>query len=373
MIKGCFMRATFLKILLGCLIGFWALNLYADNATPMLTSDHPDTYRVKEGDTLWDIAAKFLNDPWKWSEVWQASPGIQNPNLIYPGDIVMLSMDGEKPRLTVQRNSHDVKEIKKDERTVKLSPRVRILPAAKAIPTIPYSEIGPFLSETRVLPVGALDKAPKIIAVDEERLLVSEGSRFYTKPLPNKPGDLLSVLRPGKVLKHPKTGALLGQEAIYLGSVVVEKNASTTSLLVRKSVKEMLPGDRLCPVEEDRIEPYFFPKRPEGAAHGYILSVLGGINQISQSQVVIISGGRNQDRKEGDVLAILQTKEDVPTREKRAELFQQQLDKSHKNIYEFAPIKVGRMIVFKVFNQTSMALVMDATRAIYLQDEVESP
>src|SRR3546814_14902466 len=67
--------------------------------------DHPDTYVVVRGDTLWDIAGKLLQHPWLWPEIWQANPQIANPHLINPGDVISLAY---LDRVTVQQGPRDV-------------------------------------------------------------------------------------------------------------------------------------------------------------------------------------------------------------------------------------------------------------------------
>ena len=62
----------------------------AQSAIPRLSDNAPDTYVVEPGDTLWDISALFLNEPWRWPELWQVNPDVRDPNLIYPGDTLYL-------------------------------------------------------------------------------------------------------------------------------------------------------------------------------------------------------------------------------------------------------------------------------------------
>ena len=54
-------------------------------------SSAPKTYTVKRGDTLWGISAMYLRDPWLWPEIWHVNPAVENPHLIYPGDMLALA------------------------------------------------------------------------------------------------------------------------------------------------------------------------------------------------------------------------------------------------------------------------------------------
>ena len=78
------MRKSLLALLLLASAGF-------AHGQVQLREGFPQQYTVVTGDTLWDISGKYLREPWKWPELWQANPQIENPNLIYPGDTLSLA------------------------------------------------------------------------------------------------------------------------------------------------------------------------------------------------------------------------------------------------------------------------------------------
>ncbi|MDE2054181.1 MAG: LysM peptidoglycan-binding domain-containing protein, partial [Xanthomonadaceae bacterium] len=83
------MLKKLLALSAGLLITFAA---YAAGA--QLRADHPHTYVVKKGDTLWGISARFLQKPWLWPEIWDVNQQVYNPHRIYPGDVLDLDVNG---------------------------------------------------------------------------------------------------------------------------------------------------------------------------------------------------------------------------------------------------------------------------------------
>lgn len=352
-----------------CLLTNYKLVGAHEGSHPWLQPQVPDTYVVKKGDTLWGIACIFLRDPWRWKEIWQKNPDIQDPDLIYPGDRLSLTYVQGKPRLTLVRQKKSLlsQESAQQSRTggvIKLRPKIRVLPADKAIPTIPLHVIEPFFNQSRVVTAEHAKYCPKIVALEEDHLVVGTGDHIYVNGLyPLAPETIFSIYRANKTYVHPISKQILGVEGLNLGKAQLIQSGQPARLKVLHSFAEIKVGDQIISTAEEKIDPFFSPQYPKGKPHGYIISVFDGLNQISQYQVLVITGGRNQQRQVGDVLGIYQTQKDLPPK----------LSSEKVERYQFPPVKVGRCVVFRVFDQVSYVLVMNATRAIYLLDEVAKP
>src|SRR5512145_1007675 len=132
---------------------------------PALNPRHPESYVVRQGDTLWDIASMFLRDPWYWPEIWQINPQVENPHLIFPGDTLSLAyLDDGRPVVNLERGPLVAQGGSGFER---LSPRVRAQPLEDAIQTIPYETIAAFLSRPRFIDEDDIDDMPYVVALRE--------------------------------------------------------------------------------------------------------------------------------------------------------------------------------------------------------------
>jgi hypothetical protein len=89
-------------MLFGMALQVFAVCCYAqwsatdNDALATTKSERRSSYIIKKGDTLWDLAFQFLGDPFKWPELWHANASIKNPNLIYPGDHLVIPAPGNK-------------------------------------------------------------------------------------------------------------------------------------------------------------------------------------------------------------------------------------------------------------------------------------
>ncbi|TDY03695.1 LysM peptidoglycan-binding domain-containing protein [Thiohalophilus thiocyanatoxydans] len=335
----------------------------AEPQKPVFKPDYPERYVVKRGDTLWDIAGRFLKDPWLWPKVWHINPEIRNPHLIYPGDVIVLyhGADGE-PYLTLE-GSGGVTE-PRDREATRLSPRERYEPIDKAIPTIPRSVIAPFLQRPRVIGKDELDDAPYIVSSYEGHLISSNDNTIYVRDIEDEAIGRYEVVRPGRVYKDPETGETLGYEVLRLAEARVTRGKTgvddVTTLNIERARQEVLNGDHLLPAEEETLEFNFFPRPPEEEVNGHIIAVHNGLSQIGQHNVVILSRGARDGLESGHVLAIYQ---DGGTAR----------DPVNRGSVELPDERAGLLMVFRTYEKVSYALVMEANRALHVKDRVTSP
>ncbi|GMQ88592.1 MAG: LysM peptidoglycan-binding domain-containing protein [Gammaproteobacteria bacterium] len=324
---------------------------YADQV--VLKDGHPDRHVVVKGDTLWDISESFLNSPWLWPEIWYVNPQIENPHLIYPGDIITLVYVDGKPQLRVQRGKG----------TFKLSPKVREERLDKAIPTIPLDSIQQFLTHPLVVDQKTMQDAAYVVSSADEHLIVGKGDRIYARGLADDKGDRFHVFRPGGPYIDPVTKEVLGHEAMYLGDGQVEKFGDPATLELKKTTREINIGDRLMPMSQEDVYAYFTPHSPDESVEGTIISVVDGVSQIGQYQVVALNRGTREGVDVGTVFEIYQT----------GDVIRDQISKERNATIKLPDEKAGILMVFRTFDKVSFGLIMKATSALHVGDTIRTP
>ncbi len=350
-----------------------------------LAPNAPDSYTVKRGDTLWAISKLFLKSPWRWPELWGMNMAdIKNPHLIYPGQTLYLDTSNGRARLSSRRGGAGTLT------TVKLSPRTRIsnLPN-DSIPTLQSNLIEPFLTEPIIVEEAVLQAAPRFVATQEGRVLLSEGDRAYARSADGsalstatgKPHDF-RIFRNATVLKDPGTGEVLGYEAQYVGRAKLIRGESVTAvrgvevkagetaatdiipatLDIVRSKEEIRTGDRLLPEPPLELLTYT-PRAPTIAVEARIVSVYGSaVANVAQNQVVVINRGTKDGMERGHVLAIQTNGERVV--DKTGASFQDIKLPDERN---------GLLMVFRPFERVSYALVLNATQAVRVGDWLINP
>lgn len=349
-----------------------------------MRGDHPDSYVVKRGDTLWDISARFLNKPWLWPEIWQANPQIKNPHLIYPGDVISLAY---LDRVTVQQPAGD--------RT------------ASPINAVPLSEVAPFLKDLRI--VSEIDQLPYVVGLEDNRLHGVQGHVVYVKGLEAAPGQRYLVVRAEKRyraagndryhamdldargkrlleadpywsnLAHAAGGEFMGYELVTQTTGTVTRGASAeaqvSTVLLDAEGRDVRVGDRLIPVQAQSYDLQFFPHPPKQASAPGALSVMSVADSLLSGgtrNVIAISGGANAGIDNGTVFSIWRNGKAVSDKVASGLDRDEDFRPAGKRVRlpdEFA----GHAMVFRTFDNVSYALVMSSVKPVQVGYTLKHP
>ncbi len=313
-----------------------------------LAADAPEEYVVQVGDTLWDIAATFLQDPWYWPEIWYVNPQVENPHLIYPGDVLALVYIDGAPRVTVGQAG-----------TYRLSPEARSTPLTEAITSVSYDSIAAFLSRGVVIERGEVDRLPYLLATKGDHMIASAGNIVYIRGTSAQPGERFNVVKIGDRLIDPETNDVIGYQGIEIGEGMIRKSGDPASMALVSSKQEAKQGDRLIPTSVE-IPLNFFPKAPTSNIDGQIVAVVGGVTQIGQYNVVVMNRGSNHGLGVGDVLTVWQ----------RGAVVRDRVEGGNVRLPDE---EAGTVMVFKTYDRISYGLVMEATQALHTEDFVRNP
>jgi len=337
-----------------------------------MSGDHPSTYTVRKGDTLWDISARFLKKPWLWPEIWQANPQVKNPHLIYPGDVLSLAYIDGRAQVTSD-------------------PQAR---TGDAIDTIPLSDIEAFLKQLTV--VDEIDSLPYIVGLEEGRLITSAGQLVYVRGLVGaQPGQEVQIARPMNVYsqrgwsaldfrgdrfhthwaytdeaaKYDAHGPKLGIELMQHATGEVTKvQGEITSVLLRQEGRDVRIGDRVLPMPPP-YDSHFYPHAPTSIpAEAIVLAATDGTFNTGPRSVVALSIGSAQGVNNGTVFSTWRDGGMQPDTVAHKNRLLAQSDKVDMPD-EFS----SHVMVFRTFNNISYALVMDGIRPVHVGNVLKHP
>lgn len=362
----------------------------AQNGVPLgdLAPNAPDSYSVKRGDTLWSISGLFLKGPWRWPELWGMNlQDIRNPHRIYPGQQLYLEKSNGRALLRTREASAGTADA--PPQTVRVSPRTRFESLAdSSIPTLAPNLIEPFLAEPIIVDGPTFANAPRIVATQEGRVLLSRGDRAYARGESANGGKALSdakgqpldyrVFRNATPLKDPTTQAILGYEAQFLGKVelirsesvqqITDKDGKSRGEIVPATIdivaakEEMRVGDRLLP-EPPRELLSYIPHAPATPIEGQIVSVYGSaVTYAAENQVVVVNRGSKDGLERGHVMAI----------RKDGQRLQDRTDDAKPEI-KLPNERNGLLMVFRTFDSLSYALVLQVTDGVKVGDHFANP
>lgn len=335
----------------------------AENNAELLASA-PEQYVVQKGDTLWGISRKFLQNPWYWPEIWYMNPQVQNPHLIYPGDVINVFYVGGRPYLTVERPylSEDDSRVSSVER---LSPQVRTEAIEVTERIIPIQAIEQFLIRPQIVDEYTLESAPHVVGSRDNRIIYGANDSVYVRDSEDfEVGDAYSVYRKGEEFVDPVTGELLGYQATHIADGEVTEAGNPATVYISKAEREVLRGDRLISLEVSDADSAFRPQPPSKAISGEVIYLFDAITRVGTYQIVVTNLGDRNGIEKGNVVNISHAGRIVEDRF---------ADRGQQKEVKLPDEPAADAIIFRTFDKLSYAFILDAKRPIKVGDIVSNP
>ncbi len=309
-------------------------------------------HTVVPGDTLWDLAGKYLGDPFRWPEIWQLNPEIEDPHWIYPGQVVRIR---ELKRVPIKAAVEaptvtPLPEAAEPELTFVIPPE---LPAFET--TFRYrarTNMIDYISPHKVRTKG------KIVEVWEGSHLLGQSDKFYFQyEEPLKKGDYLALFRLGKSVSDPYGDkGKLGYIIDFVGELKVINVEEVRKKIyytgeVTSSESEAEATDWLTDTKLQTVDIVANPATVDKT--GYIVEVepSSGLN-LATGDLCFISLGAEDGIQVGNTFLVYKSSPLKPRRHPK--------------------YLVGQLIVVKVAETASTALVTYAEKPLNIGDMVKT-
>jgi len=361
-------------------------------------TDHPQEYVVVKGDTLWDISAKFLEKPWQWPAIWRANPQIANPHLIYPGDRLTLVYVNGQPQLLVNGGKS----------TVKMSPDAHRT-QRRAIAPVEWDAIKNFVNNARVLPAGSNTDLPYVVANESNRIMGAQSDLTFVRGMSGRVGQLFAIVRlrhiyyddngvmkralnhaygehlagdleyPGDVWSatlsfRRKNPEILGYEYwdIAVGRLV--KTGDPATLEIQESKNEVKLGDFVLPVDDYAYDPQLMPHPMTSMPDGLeVIALTQTTYGSGHYQIVAINAGTHQGVEPGHVFSAFRKGKTIRDEVKYPKGSWEDQKTLHKDMVTLPDQFSAHILVFRVFDEVSYAMIMDGDRPVREHDVLKHP
>lgn len=204
--------------------------------------------------------------------------------------------------------------------------------------------------------------------------MAGTGNDVYVRKVDGGLNSRYSVMHVGDAIRDSEDGDVVGYQGIYTATAQVTKPGDPAKVALTEITRETLEGDRLF-AEDPSVPLNFVPSAPKSEIEGRIISVVDGVEQIGQYQIVVINRGKRDGVEVGNVLAVDQAGKMVKDRYAGGGMGMGRL----RQTSAFAPKvrlpdeRAGVLLVFKTYDRASYGLIVGASGDMHVQDIVRTP
>jgi hypothetical protein len=338
---------------------------WSKNPYPRTMAAGSRVHIVSRGDTLWDLAGRYYNNPFLWPQIWDANKYVPNAHWIYPGDPIVI------PPLTPISEEQIAKETTGEPtpgESTEGTPGegmgtggpINNVPVALDVDLYCSGFIVDGHSGWHNQIVGSELNVEQVAQSLFDIIYMNQGEAEGVSP-----GDEFTVLHYVREIHHPVNYKRIGDYVIQTGRVkVVATQEHTSTAQVTYSCDASLIGDYLVPFQPkespnlSNMPPIdrFGPDGP--GTKGYVVFSKDDLGSLGTNYELQIDLGSKDGLNVGSRLIIY--------RYEHRGYDQQNLTK-----YELPRRVLGEMVVFNVGDGTATGRIINSFDYVRIGDRVE--
>jgi hypothetical protein len=286
--------------------------LYAAPLSGQEAPEQEGRHTVREGDTLWDLATRYLSDPYRWNDIFQSNPEtVEDPHWIYPGELLRIpgrasgetlaanlgqtTADGRFPENSLFRG-RDGEGSGQSLLAIADGPPLPVVSPSdfrRAPLLLPETEAGPTGLTVRLLQENPLGLNLPQSARRFSEVVVGLGG------LTPGVGDLLKAVRWDR--EEVGHGRVMSPRALLRVERVWADSARAT---VVGTFGDFAVGDLVVGVDEYDLDPAARPSAVDLEVHGSVVGFEVPQVLVGPGEMLFLDLGRADDIRVGDEFAV---------------------------------------------------------------------